>query len=220
MSLLEILIALAIMSVIGGYVFVDYAGATVVERLKAASRRLAGYSEMIRGLAVSRGVTCRLELDFDKSRYRYVLEPPRDEFGRHVDADDAENVLTEEEIQEWYDAFPWDDLPRDVYLSRVLISNREYFDKGVVTWPFWPDGSAATFVLHLKSSRGHVASVAFNGLTGTATAEPDVALGFSVAEAGDFSNIMGNHAPSSGKEADDGAKSKSKGGAEGRKDGR
>jgi prepilin-type N-terminal cleavage/methylation domain-containing protein len=206
-SLIELLLALAIVAVMGGVVFVDYSGATVRERLKAASRKLAGYCEMIRANAISKGTTCRLEIDFDKVRFRYVVDPPRDEFGRFVDRSDPESprLLDQEEIALWDESFDWEDFPRDIFPSRLVISAREFYDKSTVSWPFWPDGTVAPFVLVLSSAQGQTASVEMNGLTGTAGAEPDIALGFPEAQSGDFSAIMGNRAPGSGQKQDAGA---------------
>ncbi len=206
-SLVELLLALAIVAIVGGIVFVDYSGATVRERLKGSARRLAGYCEMIRAQSISKGTTCRLEVDFDKARFRYVVDPPRDAFGRFVDpSSDSERprLLDTEEIDLWDESFDWDDFPRDVFPVRLVISAKEFYDKSTVSWPFWPDGTVAPFVLILSTSQGHVASVSMNGLTGTASAEPDVTLGFPEAQSGDFSNIMGNRAPGSGQKQDAG----------------
>jgi hypothetical protein len=200
-SLIELLLALGIVALIGGMMFVDYSDAAVMFRLKSAARKLAGYGEMIRANALSKGVTCRFEVDFDKSRYRFLFDPPRDEFGRFISTEDEEELvrpLTEGELKEWDDSFPWDDFPKDVFPARLVISAREYYDKNVVSWPFWPDGSTSSFVLVLKTAQGNVASVSMNGLTGTASAETDVVLGFPEADASDFSNIMGNKAPGVG----------------------
>ncbi len=204
-SLVELLLALAIVAIVGGIVFVDYSGATVRERLKGASRKLAGYCEMIRSQSISKGTTCRLEIDFDKARFRYVIDPPRDAYGRFVEpGSDSETPrpLDPEEIDLWDESFEWDDFPRDVFPVRLVISAKEFYDKSTVSWPFWPDGTVAPFVLILSTSQGHVASVSMNGLTGTASAEPDVTLGFPEAQSGDFSSIMGNRAPGSGQKQD------------------
>jgi prepilin-type N-terminal cleavage/methylation domain-containing protein len=204
-SLIELLMALSIVALVGGMVFVDYSGATMRERLKAAARLLAGYGEMVRSVAISKAIMCRLEIDFDKSRFRYVIDPPRDEYGRFVDPDDPDRkrLMTGDEIDEWDASFEWDDLPRDVYVKKLVISSREFYDKSIVSWPFWPDGSVAPYVLHLSTSQGQVASVSMNGLTGSAEAIPDVLLGFPEADSSDFSSIMGNRPPGAGQQKDE-----------------
>lgn len=203
-SLIELMMALAVVALMGGMVFVDYSSATTHERLKAAARRLAGYCEMIRAEAVSQSIACRIEFDFDRSRFRFVIDPPRDRFGRFVELEPTEDgegrVLTEEELAERDESFEWEDLPRDVFLKRLAISAKEYYDKSVVSWPFWPDGSVAPFVIHLATAQGQVASVSMNGLTGTAEAVPDVLASFPEADASEFSSIMGNRPPGSGKQ--------------------
>lgn len=204
-SLIELMMAMAIVALIGGMVFVDYSGATMRERLKAAARKMAGYCEMVRAEAVSRSIMCRFEIDFDKSRFRYIVEPPRDEYGRYVDPNDEElqRVMSEDDLADWDESFEWEDLPRDVYVKKLVISSKEFYDKNIVSWPFWPDGSVAPFVLYLSTSQDQVASVSMNGLTGTAEASPDVLTAFPEADASEFSSIMGNRPPGSGQKQDD-----------------
>jgi prepilin-type N-terminal cleavage/methylation domain-containing protein len=216
-SLVELLLTIAIVGLIGGVVFVDYSGVTVKERLKASSRKLAGYCEMIRSEAISKATSCRFEIDFDKSRFRYVVDPPRDEFGRFIDPSDTERPrpLDAEEIEEWDASFEWEDFPRDVFPQKILISAREQYDRSTVSWPFWPDGTVAPFILHLSTAQGHVSSVTMNGLTGAAEAHPDELLTFSDAQSSDFNNIMGNRAPGSGQKQDDAKDDGAAGGAAG-----
>jgi type II secretory pathway pseudopilin PulG len=197
-SLVEILLVIGIIGLIGGIAVVDYSGLLTYERLKQAGRKIAGCCERARAQALSLQRSCLLELDFVRSRYRFVPDPGRDEFGRFI-SPDTELEMSPEELAEWNEAFDWEDLPRDVFFVDVQVSAIEKFDDrhGVVSIRYPPDGSVDPFIVHLKSSADDVFSVSVNGLTGAADSEPGHQE-FPVAEASDFADVMADRAPGMG----------------------
>jgi type II secretion system protein H len=200
-SLVELLLAVAILGVIGGMVAIDYSGVLTYERLKQTGRKLGGYAERARAQAISRQRSCVLDLDFEHSRYRFVPDPARDRFGRFIspESDDVDVVMSDDDLAEWNASFEWEDLPRDVYFVDVQVSADSKFDvqHRMISIRFGPDGNVDPFIIHLKTAGGDTFSVAMNGLDGTAACGPGRA-GFPMAEASNFSNIMGNVAPGSG----------------------
>jgi prepilin-type N-terminal cleavage/methylation domain-containing protein len=200
-SLLELLLAIAILGVIGGMVLVDHSGLLTQERLKSAARDIAGLAERARSQAITLRRSCLLQIDFARSRYRLVPDPGRDEFGRFVNPD-TEVTMNQDDLAEWNASFDWDELNRDVYFVDVQVSAIEKFDErhGVVNIRFPPDGSVDPFIVHLKSAAGDTFSVSVNGLSGHAECLPGTTP-FPVAEASDFK--MGTVAPGTG-EANEG----------------
>ncbi len=215
-SLLEILLALAIILGCASILLVDYSGATANERLKSAARRIAGTLGQARSASVSRRQPVRFQIDFDKQQYRFVPDPPRSPWLEYVDPDTGA-IMTERDLSEWDDSYPWEDLPNNVFFADMTISSKEMFDKGSITVDFHPDGTVDPFVLHLKSSESSWASVTMNGLTGIANAD-EGRLGFASATQSDFNSVMSNKAPGTGttgnrQSASEGATTSGSGGA-------
>jgi prepilin-type N-terminal cleavage/methylation domain-containing protein len=200
-SLVELLLAIAIIGVLAGMVVIDYSGLLTYERLKQTGRKLGGYCERARAQAISRQRSCVLDLDFEHSRYRFIPDPARDRFGRFInpDSDDVEVVMSDDDLAEWNASFDWEDLPRDVYFVDVQVGADAKFDvqHRMISVRYGPDGTVDPFIIHLKTAAGDLFSVAMNGLDGTADCAPGRA-GFPLAEAVNFSNVMGNVAPGSG----------------------
>ena len=167
--------------------------------------------------AVTLQRSCLLELDFIHSRFRFVPDPARDEFGRFVNPEN-DAPMTDEDLVDWNEGFDWEDLPRDVFFVDVQVSAIEKFDErhGVVSIRYPPDGTVDPFIVHLKSGKGETFSVSVNGLTGSADSEPG-RTEFPVAEAADFNDIMADRAPGMGAASADRGKSERRGGSD-RKD--
>ncbi len=218
-SLVEILIALAILVMASGLIIVDHTGTANRERLKAASRRIAGFCERARSEAISRQVACLLELDFTKSEFRFVPDPIRDDFGFFVNPD-TEQLMSAEELADWDASFEWEPLPREVFFVDIQVSAKMMFDgrhQQPIRIRFPTDGSVDPFVVHLKNTQNDVASVVMNGLTGVAEAVPEI-VAFLEADATDFTSVMGNAAPTgSGGGSDGGNKSSKSGGSNAKK---
>jgi len=195
-SLLEVLLALAIIMTCASVLFVDYSGATANERLKSAARRIAGSLGQARSTAVTRRLPVRFQVEFDKQQYRFVPDPPRSPWLEYVDPETGA-IMTERDIAEWDESYPWEDLPSNIFFSDMAISPKEVFDKGPVTVNFHPDGTVDPFVLHLKTTENTWASITMNGLTGMATADVGN-LGFAAATQTDFNSVMANKAPGTG----------------------
>jgi prepilin-type N-terminal cleavage/methylation domain-containing protein len=197
-SLVEILLVIGIIGLLGGIAVVDYSGLLTFERLKQTGRKIGGYCERARAQAVSLQRSCLLELDFVHSRYRFVPDPARDEFGRFINPD-TEAVMTSDELVEWNEGFDWEDLPRDVFFQDVQVSAIEKYDErhGSVSIRYPPDGTVDPFIVHLKSGAGDLFSITVNGLTGAADCEIG-RIEFPVAEAQNFSSVMGDRAPGAG----------------------
>ena len=151
------------------------------------------------------------------SRFRFVPDPARDEFGRFVNPEN-DAPMTDEDLVDWNEGFDWEDLPRDVFFVDVQVSAIEKFDErhGVVSIRYPPDGTVDPFIVHLKSGKGETFSVSVNGLTGSADSEPG-RTEFPVAEAADFNDIMADRAPGMGAASADRGKSERRGGSD-RKD--
>jgi prepilin-type N-terminal cleavage/methylation domain-containing protein len=199
-SLIEILLALAIIGLLGGIAVVDYSGLLTYERLKQTARKLGGYCDRARSQAVSRQRSCLLELDFTHSRYRFVPDPSRDRYGRYINPD-TDVPMSPEDLEEWNAGFEWEDLARDVFFIDVQISAELKYDErhGVVSIRYPPDGTVEPFIIHLKSGPGDLFSVSTTGLTGASESGPGSAA-FPVADATNFSSIMGADAPGRGSE--------------------
>lgn len=197
-SLLEIMVAIAVIMLASGIIMVNLEGLTPYERLRSAARNLAGMSDFVRSQATAARATCYLELDFDRNRYRFLREPPMDFFGRYIDLETGE-LMTEDEIKEWKDAFSWEDLPDDVYFRQLLYSHNHKYVDGVVTIPYDPTGTLRHFVLHIQGAAGSrregpYFSVVVNGLTGRSEVV-EGKVGFPRADARDFTAVMGPDAP-------------------------
>jgi prepilin-type N-terminal cleavage/methylation domain-containing protein len=214
-SLIEILLVLGIIGLLGGIALVDYSGLLTFERLKQTGRKIGGYCERARAQALSLQRSCLLELDFVHSRYRFVPDPARDEFGRFVNPD-TDVTMSVDDLAEWNEGFEWEDLPRDVFFSDVQVSALEKFDErhGTVRIRYPPDGTVDPFIVHLKTGAGDTFSVAVNGLTGAADCEPGWAE-FPVAEASNFNQVMGDRAPGAGSSRNKGKEEEGGGGSGG-----
>jgi prepilin-type N-terminal cleavage/methylation domain-containing protein len=199
-SLVEVLLAVMIVALLAGMAVVDYSGLLTFERLKQTARKLGGYCDRARAQAVSRQCSCLLQLDLRHSRYRFLPDPSRDRFGRFINPD-TEVPMTPDELEEWDEGFDWEDLPRDVFFVDVLVSANEKFDERheVVSIRYPSDGTVDPFVIHLKSGPGDLFSVSTMSMGASADCGPGRAE-FPVAEASEFSQIMGADAPGKGSE--------------------
>jgi prepilin-type N-terminal cleavage/methylation domain-containing protein len=202
-SLIEILLVIGILGLLGGIALVDYSGLLTFERLKKTGREIGGYCNRARAQAISDQRSCLLELDFVRSRFRFIPDPARDSFGRFVNPD-TEATMTEDELIEWNDGFEWEDLPRDVYFVDVQVSALEKYDErhGIVSIRYPPDGTVDPFIVHLKSGAGDLFSVSVSGLNGSAECDLGRAE-FPVAEAQNFASVMGSQAPGTGSTKND-----------------
>lgn len=192
-SLIEILMTLAVVGLVAGTMIVNFGGATKSERLRAASRKLAGMSDFIRSQAVGAKITCYFDIDFDKSRYRWRVEPPRDRFGRHINPE-TKLLMTLGEVEQWRDEYPWENLPRDVYFERLMHNNQFFYDKGWQWVQYRPDGTVSSYVLWIVSKDDdyeEAFSIVVNGLTG----KSEVLKGrhtLREATEADFTEVIGN----------------------------
>lgn len=203
-TLIEILVVLAIIGMMGVVTVFNIDGLTPGERLRSAARKLAGMSDFIRSQATSSKIPAYLEIDLDNSRYRFVQDPPKDPQGTPIDIE-TEYPLTEEQLAEWWDAFDWEPLPRDVYFHTVSFNASEAgtYDKGLLPpIEYRSDGTCWTFMIQLKAgdlqsvdkSEILKMSVMVNGLTGKSEVKADWATLPEAAEY-DFSLVMGSEAP-------------------------
>jgi len=192
-SLIEILLTLAIIALIGGMMIVNFGGATRSERLRAAARKLAGMSDFIRSQAVSSKIHCYFDIDFEHNAYRWRIEPPRDEFGRHIHPDHR-SLMSRDEIDMWRDEFPWEPLPRDVYFERLAHNNQVYFDKEWQWVQYRPDGTVSSYVLWIVSRDDdyeEAFSILVNGLTGKSEVLKGKLM-LREADESDFTEVIGN----------------------------
>lgn len=192
-SLIELLLAVAIIGMTTGMILVNFGGVTRTERLRAGARKLAGMSDFIRSQAAGSKDVCYFDIDFDHNQYRWRREPQQDELGRFIDPD-TKHVLTPREVQQWRDAFEWESLPRDVYFARLMFNAHQYYDKEWETVQYRADGTVSSYILWIKTKEDdveHTFSIVVNGLTG----KSEVLKGEHVpkeADETDFSEVMSN----------------------------
>ena len=192
-SLIEILLALAVVGMVTGMMVVNFGGATKSERLRAAARNLAGMSDFIRSQAVGSKITCYFDIDFEHSQYRWRVEPPRDNFGRFFNPDTRE-LMSWVEVEQYRDEYPWEPLPRDVYFERLMHNNQFFYDKDWQWVEYRADGTVSSYVLWIVArdeDEEEAFSVIVNGLTG----KSEVLKGrhtMREADESDFTEVIGN----------------------------
>jgi|GEM_PF-5366584 prepilin-type N-terminal cleavage/methylation domain-containing protein len=202
-TLVEIMMVLAVLALLGGLMMTNMDGVTQHERLKAAARKLAGTSDFVRSIAGGSRRMAYLDIDFDRSRYRFRQDPPQDPYGLFIDPEDGHR-FSEEEVELWRGAQDWESLPAGVYFKRHWINSKQFFEKHVVSVDYRPDGTLDSFVLWLQAEpigderEGQIYSVVVNGLSGQSETHAWAAK-FIEAQESDFSQVMGNDAPGAAK---------------------
>ncbi len=192
-SLIEIMIALAVVAFMAGTVIVNFGGLTQSERLGSAARKLSGMSDFVRSEATSARRTAYLDIDFDLDRFRFRLDPPSDALGRSIDPD-HKKPMNEAELKDWMDNYEWEELPRGVHFRRLWISKDKYYDKKSVEVAYSANGTLASFILWLQSEKkgdqdGEWFSIVVNGLTGRSEVL-EWAAEFTEASETDFNDVM------------------------------
>jgi hypothetical protein len=134
-----------------------------------------------------------------QSRYENEVEINLTESGIHPFT--LRELLTQDEIDSWQEAFSWNDLPKDVYLRRLYNSTTSYFDArtDVVTVTYQPDGSVQSYILWIQGAgsddeEGRYFSISVNGLSGKSEVL-DGQVPYPSAEEANFSAVMGPDAP-------------------------
>src|SRR5262249_25814952 len=155
-----------------GVLIADFGGVTKSERLRAAARKLAGISDFVRSEAASRQRTCFLDVDFDRNRYRYREEPPRDAYGRYVNAEKPDEILSPSDVEEWKESFTWEALPAGVYFRKLWINHDHFYEKDTIEIAYKPTGMLNSYILWIQAAgdeddhNGLWYSVSVNGLSG------------------------------------------------------
>jgi len=190
----EILLTIAVIMLAAGTVLVNLGGITPSERIRAATRNLAGMSDFIRSQAAGAKVNCYFDIDFDLNRYRWRMEPPLDELGRPVDDG---RVMSIDEVEEWRESFEWEDLPRDVYFQSLSFNNKMAYDKDWQWIEYRPDGTISSYVLLIGAKNGDEElkySISVNGLSGKSEVFRGW-IGMAEATESDFTSVMGDGVP-------------------------
>ena len=202
-TLIETLMVLAVLGLMGALMMTNMDGVTQHERLRAAARKLAGTSDYLRSVAAGTKRSCWLDIDFERSRYRFRQDPPQDPYGRFMDVDDG-HLLDESEVTVWRENQEWESLPSGVYFRRHWINSKQFYEKKTISVEYQPDGTLDSFILWLQSAAeegskdGAWFSVQVNGLSGQSETH-DYAAKFAEANESDFTQVMGNDAPGAGK---------------------
>lgn len=203
-TLIEIMVALAIVGLMGAVVFVNIDGLTPGERLRSAARSLAGMSDFIRSQAAGTKTRAYLEIDLDHETYRFVQDPRVDAFGRAVHPV-TEQVMTEEDLELWWNDYEWQSLPSSVYFHRIWRDATEAHavSKGVQLIEFESNGTTYSIAIQLKAvdtfsgdedDESLRFTILINGLTGKSEVHPGWITPKSVLES-DFNQVMGTEAP-------------------------
>ncbi|MSR74392.1 MAG: prepilin-type N-terminal cleavage/methylation domain-containing protein [Planctomycetes bacterium] len=202
-TLIETMMVLAVLGLLGALMMTNMDGVTQHERLRAAARKLAGMSDYLRSVAAGTKRACYLDIDFERSRYRFRQDPPQDPYGRFMDVDDG-HLLEDPEVEGWREAQDWESLPSGVYFRRHWINAKQFYDKKSISVEYQPDGTLDSFILWLQSAtdednkEGAWFSVQVNGLSGQSETH-DYAAKFPDADESDFHQVMGNDAPGAGR---------------------
>lgn len=198
-TLVEIMMVIAVLALLGGLMMTNMDGVTQQERLKAAARKLAGTSDFVRSIAGGSRRMAFLDIDFDRSRWRFRQDPPQDPYGLFIDPEDG-HKFDEDEIDAWRAGQEWESLPSGVYFKRHWINSKQFYEKQIITVEYRPDGTLDSFVLWLQGEpvgderEGQIYSVVVNGLSGQSETHSWAAK-FVEAQESDFSQVMGNDAP-------------------------
>ena len=198
-TLVEIMMVIAVLALLGGLMMTNMDGVTQQERLKAAARKLAGTSDFVRSIAGGSRRMAYLDIDFDRSRWRFRQDPPQDPYGLFIDPEDG-HKFDEDEIDAWRSSQEWESLPSGVYFKRHWINSKQFYEKQTITVEYRPDGTLDSFVLWLQGEpvgderEGQIYSVVVNGLSGQSETH-GWATKFVEAQESDFSQVMGNDAP-------------------------
>jgi prepilin-type N-terminal cleavage/methylation domain-containing protein len=193
-SLIEIIIVIAIIGLMLGVAVVQFGGFTEHERLRTAARKLSGMSEFVASQSAGSRSTCYLELDFDRNRFRFRVDPPRDSLGRYLDPD-TRAPMDSDQLRAHHDGFDWENLPLGVHFQRLWISADRYYDKQTVEIAYDASGTRGSFILWLRGERSGQnkddwVSVVVNGLTGRSEVR-EGAVEFPRATPSDFVDVMG-----------------------------
>ena len=197
-TLIELLLAVGVIGMTTGMILVNFGGVTQTERLRAASRNLAGMSDFIRSQSAGSKDICYFDIDFKHNQYRWRREPQQDELGRFIDPE-TEQILTLDELTEWREAFEWESLPRDVYFSRLMFNATQKYDEDWQSVQYRADGTVSSYILWIGTKEDdteHMFSILVNGLTG----KSEVLSGAYIpkeADESDFSEVMNNAGGSS-----------------------
>lgn len=150
-TLIELVIVVAILSIILAVVWPNLEGAIPGVALKSASRRISSTVMHIRQEAVSSGDFYRLVLDMDSQEY-FIEKRVQDGEGEWKEERRA--------LLKRYS------LPSGVNLEDVTIFGREMARAGLSYIEFYPGGYVESFLIHLRSAGNRFATLSSMSITG------------------------------------------------------
>lgn len=161
-TFIEMMIVIAILSLLASIVVVNMEGMSSPTRLRGAARSLGNEILQLKETATLRNRAVYLEIDVDKERWRVIDPPSIVEFPDPRDRE--ENTFYGE----------WSTMPPGVHLEEVAFSATD-IDRGTTfTVDFEPDGEISpsgfvAFFKHERLSDDDGISVEVSGLTGLIT---------------------------------------------------
>lgn len=172
-TFIELMVVVAIMGLLLGFVVLRLDDMVPSSRLSAAARQVASHVGMARGEAVAAGKVHAIAYDLTRQQYAVLTPPDPEEVeaGRYK----ADELLPLE----------WETLPSGVTLVDVDLGDRA-LSSGLLTLRFTPLGTATPHAVHLKNVDGGEMTVVVNPLTGLVDIEPGITNLSLFAEAHEF----------------------------------
>ena len=172
-TFIELMVVVAIMGMILGFVVLRLDDMVPASRLRAAARQGAAHVGMARSEAVAGGKIHAIAYDLTRQQYDVLTPPDPEEVeaGRYK----ADELLP----------LDWETLPSGVALVDVDLGDRAV-SSGILTLRFTALGTATPHAVHLKNSDGAEMTVIVNPLTGLVDIETGITNLSLFAEAHEF----------------------------------
>lgn len=168
-TLIEVLLIVALLGVIAGWVTMDFVGITDNQRIGATAREFVGIYRRARNFASKERRECYLEFSIETNEFRLLVYPRRDESGRYTRADGT--LLDSDEQERLIAATKWKKLERDVYIQDIEAPaerGSQRYD-GEYWLKFRQDGTIPPHIVHLISKGGLKMSIEIEEITGAVT---------------------------------------------------
>lgn len=158
LTLIELLIVIAILSLTMGVVTVRLDSVTSSSRLKASARRIGSSIEYLQNQGIVNGRYYFMQFDLDRNRVRFIITPEYTREGMDVEG------LTRD--------LPWKTLERGVIIEDITFDDGVVKEEDLILVPFGPTGMTWGFLVHLINEDGRRCTVEANSVTGLVAQYP------------------------------------------------
>jgi len=165
-TLIELMVVVAILGMIAGWVMVDYSGITNRQKLATTCREFVGVYRQLRGLAAKERRYCVIEFDMERQIWRRLVYPMTDEFGNYIDGEGE--IMDPDWVAEIPERTRWKRIPKGVFLVDIMQPGDNGADRFEQDFylEFRQDGTIPPHILHFQT-KGLQMSLEIDEITGT-----------------------------------------------------